>query len=146
MNKAGWPPFRAHRSLPLSMAAATLLAIAATTNAAVTIAQPSLTPARAPTRQPAVTAIVPISAAALPGTEVRALPRLSSDFETPVPAMAPLEKIGRTPILGNFSIVEIAGVGIVLIGLTAFARRRHRQLVGWGVMPDRSLRRTPPTP
>lgn len=145
MTIAGWPPSVVRRKLHLALPLAALLAIPAVSNAAVTIAQPASTPVEEPRRQPAVTAIVPLSAAALPGADAPAVSRMASDFETPAPAMAPFHKISSTPILGGFSLVEIAGIGIVLIGLTAFARRRHRQLVGWGFIPDRSLRRTPPT-
>jgi hypothetical protein len=64
--------------------------------------------------------------------------RASSDFVHPDPGLTPFHRMARTRVLGNLSMAEVAIIGGVLIGLTSYARRRHRRRIGWGFMPDRS--------
>ena len=118
------------------------LALAGPAFAAVAIAPPA--PAAAHSAAPVVTRVVPISAAVAP--DAPALARASSDFAQFDPArldpgLTPFHRMTRTRVLGNLSIAEVAIIGGVLIGLTIYARRRHRRRDGWAFMPDRSLGR-----
>ena len=77
-------------------------------------------------------AVTPVSATATATTDVPVV----SEFVEKVPDPVKVGPMGP-PVFAGLSIAEILIIGVVLLSIVSFARRRHRRRVGWGVMPER---------